>query len=51
MAATLGVATVAYLPFCFLNLINPLVAIFYGMRDIKIERYDDDEQIPAIDHA
>jgi NhaC family Na+:H+ antiporter len=51
MAATLGVATVAYLPFCFLNLINPLVAIFYGMRDIKIERYGDDEQIPAIDHA
>lgn len=51
MAATLGVATVAYLPFCFLNLVNPLVAILYGVRDIKIERYGDKEPIPAIDHA
>jgi NhaC family Na+:H+ antiporter len=27
MAATLGVATLAYLPFAFLNLLNPLIAI------------------------
>jgi len=51
MSATLGVATVAYLPFCFLNLINPLVAIIYGVYDIKIDRYDQDEPIPAIDQA
>jgi len=49
MAATLGVATLAYLPFCFLNLINPVVAIIYGVRGIKLDRYDDDELIPAID--
>jgi NhaC family Na+:H+ antiporter len=28
--ATLGVHPFAYLPFAFLNLINPLVSIFYG---------------------
>jgi Na+:H+ antiporter, NhaC family len=27
MAATLGVATFAYLPFAFLNLLNPIAAI------------------------
>jgi NhaC family Na+:H+ antiporter len=38
MAGTLGVATLAYLPFCFFNLINPVVAAIYGIYDIKIER-------------
>jgi NhaC family Na+:H+ antiporter len=37
MAGTLGVATLAYLPFCFFNLINPVVAAIYGIYDIKIE--------------
>ena len=40
MAATLGVATFAYLPFAFLNLINPLVSIFYGITGISIKRLD-----------
>ncbi len=38
MAATLGVATLAYLPFCFFNLINPLVSMLYGFTGFKIER-------------
>jgi NhaC family Na+:H+ antiporter len=37
MAATLGVPTLAYLPFCFFNLINPFMAIAYGYLNIKIE--------------
>ena len=37
MAATLGVPTLAYLPFCFFNLINPFVAILYGYTGYKIE--------------
>ncbi len=49
MAATLGVATLAYLPFCFLNLLNPLIAMIYGMRDFKQDRYADGETIPPID--
>jgi NhaC family Na+:H+ antiporter len=40
MAATLGVATFAYLPFAFLNLINPLVSIFYGITGISIKRLE-----------
>lgn len=42
MAGTLGVATFAYLPFAFFNLVNPLVAIFYGFRNIKITRIEED---------
>ena len=30
MFATLGVFPLAYLPFAFLNLLNPLVSILYG---------------------
>lgn len=41
MAATLGVATFAYLPFAFVNLINPLISIFYGITGISIHRIDD----------
>ncbi|HLT92333.1 MAG TPA: Na+/H+ antiporter NhaC [Woeseiaceae bacterium] len=40
MAATLGVATVAYLPFAFFNLLNPLIAIFYGFTGISIKRIE-----------
>ncbi len=36
MAGTLGVATMAYAPFCFFNLINPLVAAIYGWTSISI---------------
>ena len=40
MAATLGVPTLAYLPFCFFNLVNPLVSMAYGATGFKIERTD-----------
>lgn len=36
MAGTLGVATFAYLPYCFFNLINPVVAMIYGFTNFKI---------------
>ncbi len=38
MAGTLGVATLAYLPFCFFNIFTPLISIAYGWLDFKIER-------------
>jgi NhaC family Na+:H+ antiporter len=38
MAQTLGVATFAYAPFAFLNLINPVVAAIYGFTGFTIER-------------
>ena len=36
MAGTLGVATLTYAPFCFFNLINPLVAALYGWTNISV---------------
>jgi len=38
MSSTLSVPTLSYLPFAFLNLINPIVAIFYGYTGITIEK-------------
>ncbi len=49
MAATLGVATITYLPFAFLNLINPIISIFYGYTGITITPLDKDDQ-QIVDH-
>ncbi|MFT9497586.1 Na+/H+ antiporter NhaC [Anaerosolibacter sp.] len=38
MFSTLGVHPFAYLPYAFLNLINPLVSIFYGFTGITMEK-------------
>ena len=42
MAGTLGVATLTYAPFCFFNLINPLVAALYGWAGISIVKLKTD---------
>ena len=36
MSGTLGVATFAYLPYCFFNFLCPVLAIIYGFMNIKI---------------
>lgn len=38
MTATLGVSPLLYLPFAFLNLINPLVSLFYAATGITMEK-------------
>lgn len=43
MAGTLGVATLVYMPYCFLNLCNPLVSIFYGFTGISMEKMTEEE--------
>ena len=45
MAATLGVATVAYLPFVFFNLINPLVSMIYGFTGFTMVKLDEADDI------
>ena len=40
MSASLGIATFSYLPFCFFNLVNPIIAIIYALLRIKIIRQD-----------
>ncbi|MZQ98174.1 MAG: Na+/H+ antiporter NhaC [Acidaminobacter sp.] len=47
MAGTLGVATLAYLPYAYLNLINPLVSIFYGFTGITMEKLPEAEAAAA----
>jgi len=49
MIATLGVKPWSYVPFCLLNLLNPLVSIFYGftgitMAPLEAEEEDAEEQ-------
>jgi NhaC family Na+:H+ antiporter len=46
MAATLGVPTLAYLPFCFFNLVNPFVSALYGYTGFTMERLEDVDQDP-----
>jgi len=36
MAATLGVATFDYLPYCFFNLAMPLISILYGVLNFRL---------------
>jgi NhaC family Na+:H+ antiporter len=43
MAQTLGVATFAYAPFAFFNLINPIVAAGYGFTGFTIAKADPEE--------
>ena len=43
-ARVLGVPTLTYLPFCFFNLINPVVAIVIAYLNYKIRRISDDER-------
>ena len=37
-SAVLGVATFTYLPYCFFNIISPLMTIIYAYMGIKIEK-------------
>lgn len=42
-SSTLGVPTLEYLPYCFLNIINPFVSLFYGITGITMEKMSDEE--------
>lgn len=40
-ARVLGVATLSYLPFCFFNLISPIMSVLFAYFNIKIRRTSD----------
>ncbi|MBX3173217.1 MAG: Na+/H+ antiporter NhaC [Gemmatimonadaceae bacterium] len=44
MATTLGVATMAYAPYAFFNLLNPLVAAIYGFTGFSIRQMSEAER-------
>ncbi len=43
MASALGIHPFAYLPYAFLNLVNPLVSIFYGYTGLTMEKLPPEE--------
>jgi len=48
IAGALGVPTLTYLPFCFFNLINPLVSMLYGIFNIRFDPLEDEEKSEAV---
>lgn len=40
MIATLGIAPWVYVPYCFLNLLNPIISVIYGFTGITMEPLD-----------
>ncbi|MBN1273500.1 MAG: Na+/H+ antiporter NhaC [Candidatus Aminicenantes bacterium] len=44
MGATLGVSPFAYMPFAFLNLLVPVVSLFYGYTGITIEKLPEEQE-------
>lgn len=47
MSATLMVATASYLPYAFLNLLNPIISMFYGFTGLTITPLEQDETSAA----
>lgn len=44
-ASVLGVATLAYAPYCFFNIISPFMTILYGYLKIGIHYYEPEEEL------
>ena len=38
MSGVLGIATIAYLPYCFFNLVTPVLTLLYGFTGFRIEK-------------
>lgn len=46
MIATLGLQPWTYVPYCFLNLINPLISMFYGVTGLTMHKVSDSPDQP-----
>ena len=49
MSTYMGVSTLSYLPFCFFNLINPIVAAILGFTGISIKKTDEINKEDIVD--
>jgi NhaC family Na+:H+ antiporter len=47
MSATLGIATAAYLPYCFFNLTNVVVSFVYAFLGFQIRQVEPEAAMPA----
>lgn len=43
ISGVLGIATLAYAPYCFFNIISPIMTMLYGYYNVKIARLEDEE--------
>ncbi|HEY5658563.1 MAG TPA: Na+/H+ antiporter NhaC [Myxococcota bacterium] len=48
MSTTLGVSALTYAPFAFLNLLIPLITVFYGYAGITMTKLDESEDPDAV---
>jgi NhaC family Na+:H+ antiporter len=48
MIATLGLAPWTYIPYCFLNLINPVIAVIYGYTGFSIEKLPEKQEVVEV---
>jgi len=46
MSTYLGIPTIEYIPYCFLNLVNPIVSIVFGFTGITMMKLEDDPSAP-----
>lgn len=46
MSTYLGIPTIEYIPYCFLNLVNPIVSIVFGYTGITMMKLEDDPSAP-----
>ncbi len=49
MSQNLAVATVSYLPFCFFNLLNPVISAIYGFTGFTIEKLSEEDAAELVD--
>ncbi len=52
-AGVLGISTFEYVPYCFLNIINPIISLIYGITGFRMEKYPPgeqpvDDQVPVL---
>lgn len=47
----LQVSYLAYLPFCFLNILNPIISIIYGVTGFSMTKYTDEEIALKLEEA
>jgi len=46
MAAALGISTIAFAPYCFFNLLNPLITILFTTVGFRVLRADTNQSVP-----
>lgn len=48
MSATLGVSTFVYFPYCFFNLLNPIIGLIFGFTGINVRKLDPEASLPSV---